>query len=78
MGAKRKGGGYRPPPKYLPSRKEIREQCLRIQEGWSDKERAKRSCVKRIPWELPVVSPVLDPAASPQERAAFENFVRGY
>jgi hypothetical protein len=39
-----------------PTPQEIREECLKLQEGWSDRQRQSRSCYCLPRWTIPIIS----------------------
>jgi hypothetical protein len=41
---------------WLPTPEEIREQCLRLQQGWTERQRELRSCYDSPGWSVPIVS----------------------
>lgn len=49
-------GNRRQKPDFLPTVRDIRKACEKIQSSWSEKEKNKRIITKQNPFEVPVVT----------------------
>lgn len=49
-------GNRRQKPDFLPTARDIRKACEKIQSSWSEKEKNKRIITKQNPFEVPVVT----------------------